>query len=224
MILSFRTVLNGGALALAATALLALPSTASAQFGRGNGFGRPGIGVGGFPGGGIGGGAGLGGAGLGAAAFNQQQGVQANQTNTRSRFALNTSVTGSGVLNSSLDPVTQFGMLVNGQQMMGGNGVGGFGGLGGYGGFGGGRGGGLGVGLGMTQNGLGTLTKQPPGIVMNAMYNNSTTYGIFGNQQVSAYGGATPGFGGFGGYGGIGYGGYGGFPGKFGFGNGGYGY
>jgi len=225
MFISVHSAVRGGALAVAATAFFLLPHPAQAQFG----FPAGGFGGGGFNrgfGGGFGGGQpGLVGANPGAIA-NQNAGIQANQSNTRSRFALNTSITGAGVLNASLDPVTQFGTALNtGNQT----------GMGGGGGFGNTFNGGFGVngaqGFGLTQNGLGTLTKQPPGVVINAMYNGSTSYGIFGNQQVQGYGGATPqvgfggGFGGFpGGFGGFPGGGFGGFGGKGGFGNGDYGY
>jgi hypothetical protein len=126
--------------------------------------------------------------------------VTSGDANTRSRFALNTSISGSGVLNASLDSVTQFGIGLNGHNqgnMYGNNGAQGM--------------------NQQTNNALGTLSKQPPGVVVNAMYNGSTTYGIFGNQQVQGYSGATPqyGFPGYGGYSPYGYSPYGyGYPGN----------
>src|SRR5579862_1303363 len=106
-----HSVLRASALVVAAGALALFPSEALAQFGF-PGVGGP-LSVGSFPGGrGTFGQQGFTGGNPGAA-FNQNQGIIQNQTNTRNRFALNTSVAGSGVLNSALDPVTAFGIGLN---------------------------------------------------------------------------------------------------------------
>ena len=84
------------------------------------------------------------------------------------RFAVQNSITGQGVLTMALPTVNQFGTAVGqggqqqGQQM------------GQY-------------GQQNNQNGQngqnGNLQFQPPGVLVNSLYNNSATYGIYGNQQ-----------------------------------------
>jgi len=216
------SMVRGGVYILSATALLLLSDRASAQIGGrfGGGIGGGGIGGGGF-GGGVGGGFGQQPVNQGQQ-YSQNQGILASQSNTRNRFALNTSIAGSGVINQALDPVMAFGTALNN--------AGGQGGQGGA--YGGGFGGGNQNQSASGQMATGTLTKNPPGVFINSLYNGSTSYAIYGNQSVSGYQGASPQVGGgFGGGYGGGYGG--GFPGGGGFGggfpgggfqNGGYGY
>jgi len=219
MFLSVQSLWRGCALAVAASSLCLFPSIASAQIGGRPVIGGLGGGLGGGYAGGYGGGYGGGQPVNQGQQYSQNQGILASQSNTRNRFALNTSIAGSGVINQALDPVMAFGTALNNQSNQGGGGQ-----------FGGAYGGGGNQNQSASgQLATGTLTKNPPGVFINSLYNGSTSYAIYGNQSVTSYQGASPQVGG--GYGG-GYGGYpggfgggfgGGFPGG-GFQNGGYGY
>jgi len=223
---------RSGAAALAAAAVLLLPTVAWGQ------VGRPGVGAGGF-GGGFGGGfpgLGLGLAGGGGA---QQGGVGQPATMVPNRMYQYSSATGSGILQGPLIIQSQFGGAggVGGQNYAGGGGT--------YGGLGGALGG-LG-GLGGNQQGQYSMF--PGGFQLNFSYNTLVGLpsqqgqlgGGFGANPIGraggvggfpggGFGGGFPGGGFGGGFPGGGFGGGfpggfgGGFPGKGGFGNGAYGY
>jgi hypothetical protein len=240
MITSLRWFARSGALALAATVVLALPTVTFGQVARfgggGNGgFGNGGFGNGGFGNGGFGGGFGNGGLG-GGGQQQQNNGVgmparMVNQNNPGGdRMYQYSSATGSGILQGPLILQTQFGGAggIGGQQFAGG---GGFAQLGA-------QANALGAGGGQQGN---QYSMFPPGFQLHFAYNTlvglpvqqgvNAGFNPAGPGPVNGAGGFPGGFGnGFGFPGGFGFGG--GFPAKGGFnmpfgfagGNGGYGF